>query len=50
MNWKLLFSLFLLNLLLLSYNLVDDGNNWVFLILLSNLLLYKVLNNVSTNK
>lgn len=50
MNWKLLFSLFLLNLLLLSYNLVDDGNNWVFVILLSNLLLYKVLNNVSTNK
>jgi len=30
-------------LLLLSYNLVNDGNNWVFVILGMNILIYNLL-------
>ena len=45
MNFKTILFLFLLNLLLLAYNLVGDGNNWIFVILGVNITLYYLLLN-----
>jgi len=50
MNIKIFTILFLLNLLLLSYNLVDDGNLWFWTITIANYTLYKLLNNAITTK
>ena len=48
MKLKLFLCLFLLNLLLLSYNLVNDGNNWFFVIVLSNIGIYYLLKEKQT--
>jgi len=45
MNFKIIFYLFLFNLLILAYNLVGDGNNWIFVILGVNITFYYLLLN-----